>query len=172
MCQFSSIHPWYIIGVLCGQYGVVPLLGCSCNVRPTSPMHTLMNWEGCQHFYIWLELMVHHTPSNVETESVPVFFHPCWSIFGVLCGQYGCDPIALLLVELCISPLVNWEWCQYLVYGWLELMVHHTPSKASGQRFHRIWKSTYHPQGCVGCDMMYNWPWMSYHAFHISCGHR
>ena len=58
-----------------------------------------MDWEGYYHMYGWLEPMVHHTPSKVEAESVPVFLHPWWSILGVLCDQYGCDPLALLFVQ-------------------------------------------------------------------------
>ena len=47
--------------------------------------------------------MVYHTPSNAEAENVPVFFPPCSSILWVLCGQYGCDPLALLLIQRCIN---------------------------------------------------------------------
>ena len=50
--------------------------GCLYNGETNSQMHPLMDWEGCQHLYGWLELMVHHTPSTAITVSVPVFIHP------------------------------------------------------------------------------------------------
>ena len=55
--------------------------------------------------YGWLEHMVYHTLSKAEAKGVSVFFHPCWSILGVLCGQYGCDSLALLLVQWCIKVI-------------------------------------------------------------------
>ena len=48
--------------------------------------------------------MVQHTPTKARARSVPVFIHPCWSILGILCDQYGCDPLAWLLVRLYINP--------------------------------------------------------------------
>ena len=197
--QFSSIHPWYILWILCDQYRcdpfpclfvqwwtnltnvsidelrgmsipvwmirahdishtikgnskkcpsfhsfpmlhtsleycvasiyVIPLLGYLCNGISTSIMNIMMNWRCCRHLYRWLKLMVHHTQSKAEAKSVPVFFHSCWTIHWVLCGQYGCDTLALELVQWCISPLMNREWCQHL--NWcLDLIIHHTPSQA------------------------------------------
>ena len=46
--------------------------------------HPLMNLEGCQHLYIWLDLMVYDMPSKTEAKSVPVIIylpmtHP-WSV--------------------------------------------------------------------------------------------
>ena len=49
-------------------------------------------------------------------------------------------------------------------------MVIHTPSKASVLIFCRIYGPSHHPQGSVGWDMMYKWPWMGCHIFHMSCG--
>ena len=104
--QFSSIHPWYILWMLCGQYRCDLLLSCLYNGKPTSPMHSLMNWEGCQHIYGWLELMVHHTLSKVRSRSVPVFIHRHmvyhWSVVW---------PVIML------SPwLVACIWCLNLTY--------------------------------------------------------
>ena len=108
---------------------VIPLLGYLCNGISTSIMNIMMNWRCCRHLYRWLKLMVHHTQSKAEAKSVPVFFHSCWTIHWVLCGQYGCDTLALELVQWCISPLMNREWCQHL--NWcLDLIIHHTPSQA------------------------------------------
>ena len=41
-------------------------------------------------------------------------------LFGCMCNAISISHI---------HPLMNWERCQHM-YGWLELMVHHTPSKA------------------------------------------
>ena len=117
---------------------VILLLGCMYNGASTSPMNTLRDWEKCQNLYGSLELMVHHTPTKARARSVPVFFHPCWSNLGVLCGQYGCSPLVWLLVQLFINlthaplHLYHWEGCQHM-YGWLECIVHHTPSKAENE---------------------------------------
>ena len=54
--------------------------------------------------YEWLELMVHHTPTKARARNVSVFSHPCWSIHGVMCGEYRCDPLAWLHVQWCINP--------------------------------------------------------------------
>ena len=80
-----------------------------CNttsVTRASTFSTSSNWEGCQHMDGWLELMVHYISFKAEAESLPVFFHPCWSTLGVLCDQYqyGCDPIGWLFVQWCINP--------------------------------------------------------------------
>ena len=84
---------------------VIPLLGCLCNSRPISRMHPLINWEGCQYVYVWLERMVHHTPPNAEsTRKVFKFssLYP-WHIPQVLYGQCGCYPLTGLLVQWCIN---------------------------------------------------------------------
>ena len=76
---------------------IIPLFDCLCNVRSTSPMYILINWEGCQHLYGWLEIMLHHTSSKVEDTSVSVFIHlsmvhpsgvvwPVWMISPCLVG--------------------------------------------------------------------------------------
>ena len=36
-----------------------------------------MDWQGCQHLYIWFKLMVYHTPPKARARSVPVFINPC-----------------------------------------------------------------------------------------------
>ena len=91
-----------------------------------------MNWDSCQYLYGWLELMVHHTPSKARVRSVPYFIHLCRSILGVLCCQYGCAPLAWLLVQcgssLTHAPILDCQDCQYL-YGWVESMLHHTSFK-------------------------------------------
>ena len=38
-----------------------------------------------------------------------------------------------------------------------------------GPRSGMICKPASHPQGGVGCDMSYKWPWMGYYPFHMSC---
>ena len=53
--------------------------------------------------HVWLELIVQHTLSKAEAKSVPVFFHACQSILGVLCGQYLYDPLVWLFVQWCIN---------------------------------------------------------------------
>ena len=82
---------------------VIILLGRLYNGRSTQHIHLLMNREWCQHLYGWLKLMLYHTPFKTVSKYVPVFFPPCSSIFWVLFGQYGCDPIAWLLVQWCIN---------------------------------------------------------------------
>ena len=87
--QCSSIHPWYILWMLWGQYGCDPLRGCLYNGVSTSPMYPLMYWEGCWHMYVWLKRMVHYTLSKAIARSVPLFIHsptihPCsimWSVW-------------------------------------------------------------------------------------------
>ena len=54
---------------------VIHLFGCLYNSVSTPYMHSLMNSEGCQHLYGWLEIMVHNTLSKAEDESAPVFIH-------------------------------------------------------------------------------------------------
>ena len=116
--QFSSIYPWHILQIWCDQYECDPL-GCLCNGRPTLYMHPWMIWEGCQHVNEWWKLMVHAILYNVEAKHVRVFIHPCWPIIWVLCGQYGCDPLAWLLVQCHINLIhaSTWQGCQHLMIG-------------------------------------------------------
>ena len=82
-----------------GSMDVILLFCCVYTGEPTSSMHPLMNWEGCQHLCGWLEIMVHHTPSKARARSVPVFTHQPmvhpWSV----CSLYGCEPLDWLLVQ-------------------------------------------------------------------------
>ena len=53
----------------------------------------------------------HHTPSNGRARSMPVMFHPRWSILGVMYDQYICDPLLWLLVPWYINLIhgkVDW----------------------------------------------------------------
>ena len=127
-------------GISCGycvaSMDVIPLLGCLYNGRPTPHVYILMNWECCQHLFGWLELMVYQTPSKVEAKNEPVFFPPRSSILWVLCGQYECYPLPwLLIIVYQTYPCIHW-WIDRAVktcMGRLELMVHHTPSKAEDE---------------------------------------
>ena len=80
--------------------------------------------------------MVYHSPSKANTKSVLCFINPCWSILGIVCGQYRCDPLVILLVQWCINSdihtLMSWVGCQHM-YEWLELMVQYKPSKAENK---------------------------------------
>ena len=136
MCQFSFLHVHPSFGCCVASMDVIPLLGCLYNGVSTSPMHSLMDWQGYQHMHGWLEFMVHHIPSKVEDESAPVFIHlPMEHSLGCMTSM----DVIPLFVCLCngvstspMHPLMDWEWCQYL-YWLLELMVHHTPSKADDE---------------------------------------
>ena len=111
---------------------IIPLYGYLCNVVSTYQMHPLMNKEGTQHLYGWLELMVYHTSSKSEAErSVPVFIYlgmaHHWS--GCMASNYmipllGC--LSNIVSSSLMHSLMVWEGYQH-PYGWLELMVmeHH-----------------------------------------------
>ena len=71
--------------------------------------------------------MVHHTPTKARARSVPVLLHPCCSILGVLCGQYGYDPLAWLLVQLYINP--TYVPTDELIDGWSSWYITHHPRK-------------------------------------------
>ena len=71
---YSSIHGTSLECQMV-SLDIIPFFYCLCYVRPTSTMYSLMNWEGWQHLYGWLERMVHYTPSNAEDKSVLVFIH-------------------------------------------------------------------------------------------------
>ena len=103
-------------------------------------------------------------------------FHPSTYGTSFRCCMASMDVIQLLgylykngILTSLIYPMMHWEGCQHL-YGWLELMVHHTSSKASGPIFCRIYKPPHNPQGGLGCDTRYKWIWMGYHIFHMPCG--
>ena len=78
-------HP----GVMCGQHGCNPPYGWLSNVRPTSHIHPLMNWYGCQYVHGWLELMIHDKSPKAIAGSVPIFIHPPithhWSVMLPIC---------------------------------------------------------------------------------------
>ena len=40
---------WAIVPLCVTSMDVIRLLSYVCNIRPTTPMHPLMNWEGYQH---------------------------------------------------------------------------------------------------------------------------
>jgi hypothetical protein len=112
--QFYFIHAGPSLECCVASMDKIPLLGCLYNCVSTSPMYPLMNWEGCQCLHWWLELMVHHTPSQAGARSVPKFssIHP-WSILGVLCNQYGYDALALVACTMVDQPH---PW----IYWWIE----------------------------------------------------
>ena len=102
--------------MLCGQYEYYPIAwSLIYNDRPTSPMHPLMNWEGCQPLYGWLKLMVHHIPSQARARCVPVFFHPpmlhpwSWSIMWPVWVWSHC----LISCAMVYQP-------HTLTHGWIE----------------------------------------------------
>ena len=67
--------------------GVIPLYGYLCNGISTYQMHPLMNKEGTQHLYVWLELMVYHTSHQRQRLKGVCQFSSikAWHIIGVLC---------------------------------------------------------------------------------------
>ena len=98
-------HPcWSNLEVLCGQYRYYPLvlLLVQWCINPTHASTYKLRVMSI-YIYGWLGLMVHHTLSQAITRSVSVFFHPCWSILGLLCGQYECDPLVWLRIQWCIN---------------------------------------------------------------------
>ena len=98
--KFSSIHPWYILGVLCGQY--------ACDPLDWLPVQWCINLT---HGYIgglkgvlkpiWM-IGVHgisHTNQGNSKKYASFYpsIHGPWYILGVLCGQYGCYMLLKLL---------------------------------------------------------------------------
>ena len=128
------IHP---LGVVWPVWMWSPCLVAYIMVYPsTSLIQPLMDWQGCQYLYGWLELMVHHTPYKAEDESAPVFIHI--SVEHSLGCMTSMDVIPLF-VCLCngvstspMHPMMDWEWCQYL-YQWLAIIVHHTASNVEDE---------------------------------------
>ena len=90
-----------IIGVLYGHYIYPPLFSCLWSCLSTWPMHPLMNWDGCEYMYEWLEFMVHYTPPKTKVSQFSSIYP--WKIHGVLYGQYVCDPLVWLLMQWCIN---------------------------------------------------------------------
>jgi len=82
---------------------VVPLLCCLWNGVSTTLMYPQIDQERCQNLDGWLEFKVHHTHTKARPRSGPVFLYPCWSNLGVLCGQYGYDPLVWSIVQLFIN---------------------------------------------------------------------
>ena len=180
--QFSFIHPWYILWIVCGKYGCDPLLGCLYNNRQTSTMYPLVNWEGCQHLYGLLEVMVHYTPSKAEAKSVQISSIYPGYILELLCCQYGCDPLLSCLYN-CVSTspmntLMDWVGCKHL-NGLLERLVitHHQRQRLKVCQFsfiHAVTSLEYcvasmdvipllgYLCNCVSTSPMYqqmNWEW-------------
>ena len=104
--------------------------------------------------------MVHHTPSKARARSMPVFFHPCWSILGVLCDQYGYDPIALVACTMANQPhpWTHW-WIERGVKtyrcGWSSWYITHHPRqrmKVPQFSFIHTWYILCILCGQYGCD--------------------
>ena len=55
VCQCSSINAGPTLECYVASMDVIPLFDCLCNGLSTSPMHSQINWEGCQHMCGWLE---------------------------------------------------------------------------------------------------------------------
>ena len=114
--------------------GVIPLFGCLSNGRPSSSMHPLMNWEGCQH--TWMEncsswYTIYHLRQRLN---MCHFYPPPHGTF-LECCMVSMDVIPLF-GWLCNGRpsshrhlLISWEGYQD-VYGWLEIMVHCIPPMA------------------------------------------
>ena len=109
---------------------VTPLFGCLCNSISTSPMYSLMNWEGYQCLHGWFELMVYHIPSNAEAKSAfrpSMLVHPwgivwsvwMWSPCVVVCATvYQPHPCTHWWIERGIDTCMD---------GWSSWYITHHP---------------------------------------------
>ena len=84
---------------------VIPLLSSLHTGVSTSPINTLMDWQGFHCLlYGWLGLMVHHTPTKSRVRSVPFFFYPYWSIMCRDMWPVWMWSPCWLLVQWCVNP--------------------------------------------------------------------
>ena len=166
--QCVSFHPsTYCTSLECCvvSIGVIPLLGCLRNGVSTTQMHPLIYWEGYQHMYVWLEIVVHDTPLKARMRSVPVFIHPhmahCWSIVWPVSMWSPCLVACTMVYQphTCKYTLMNWGAYQD-VYEYLELMITHHPRQmlkvcqfSSLSTWHILWLL----YGQYECDPL---PWL------------
>ena len=91
---------------------MIPLLGCLSNIVSSSLMHSLMNWEGCQTLYGYLDLMLHNKSLKVESKSVPGIIylpivHP-WSVVWPVWRWYPCVDTCTFITY---RPQQCTQWC-------------------------------------------------------------
>ena len=99
--QFSSIYPWNILRDVWSVWMWPPcLFTCAIVYQP----HPCIHWwiDRGVNIYIdgWSSWYITHHPR--QRTKVPKFFYLTiylWYILWILCGQYGCDPLAWLLVQ-------------------------------------------------------------------------
>ena len=104
---YITHHPWHkqeVSQVSCIYAG--PSFGCYVATMDVAPclIACAMVDHPHQYNHWWIDRIVNTWMDDWSLElmtsarSVLVFIHPCWSIRGVLSGQYGCDPLARFLI--------------------------------------------------------------------------
>ena len=98
VCQLSSIYPCTSFECCVASMEVIIVPGCLCIGVSTLYMYLLIIWEGFQHLYGLLKLMVHNITHNpkAEVESVPIFIpqhieYPWNIIWSVLMLPPACS---------------------------------------------------------------------------------
>ena len=127
-CKFSSIHTWYILWVLCGQYAYGPFAWLFVQWCINLIRAHIKELRGVS-TSVWV-IEAHGTActSQGRAKSAPVLInshmvHPLCVMWPV-CMCPPCLFACIMVYQH--HPCTHW-WifmeCQYL-YGWLELMVH------------------------------------------------
>ena len=132
--QFTFIHCWYILWMLCGQYGCNPivllLVQWYINLTHVS-IHELMEVSTL----VWM-VGAHgtsHTIQGMSRSKKCASF--CPTIHGTSFKWYVASLNVIILLHCLCSGVstshmnMSSEGCQH-THGWLELMVNHTLSKA------------------------------------------